>query len=426
MADFRHGVGKGGFMRVQFVWVFVAVLALPGQAIAKEKYQRVVPPPNVVPGLTKVAIIEAGDARSRSLQTAIARALRTELGKSDLPIADAGLRSDVLDFATATGPAVPGREEVQRIAQATGAQAVLVASGGGGQTAYETYNEDRTRSVKNESTGEYYKQEYTVKCAKRIVDTWWSATLYNAEDGGQVVKRGDQKTLSDKDCDEEGEDPLSLISEGDMIASALAKGSYAISLEFTPRWEVLELKFDKDRAAKDAVRLADGGDWVSAVDTAVDILRDDPYSGPAVFLLGLAAEVHGRSEDAIALHSLAKRMRSDRLYTQALSRSRERVAELQILQDTWGIAPEPVAFRNIDEVVQRAQQAMDVPVAGSPSEVKGTKNKRLPVLSAESSGDVVAMVPGGTFVRKLSSSGGMTEVQLPDGGQGWMDTKSLK
>ena len=66
-------------------------------------------------------------------------------------------------------------------------------------------------------------------------------------------------------------------------------------------------------------------------------------------------------------------------------------------------------------------------MAGVPAEIKGTRNKRIPVFrDSDPASDVILMVPGDTEVRRISESKGMVQIQLPDGQQGWVTSDLVK
>ena len=411
---------------VRAAWV-AAGLSLVGTALAKERYQRVVPPEHVVEGLRKVVIIDNGGGWNQRFRDAVARSLRSQVGHDDsAPEADAGLKAGVVDFVVVKGSATPGAEEVKRLAAANAAQAVLVVTAGGKQTAYETYSEDRAGNVTE--NGETKQQTYTVPCARRDAEAAWTGALYLGSDGSEVMHADQGANLTSRDCDEEGDDPLKVRTEEELIGDLLDGGAPALAMKFSPYWSSVRVAFARDKASNDAVTLADkSGDWQGAVEVARAVLADDPYNAPAIYLIGFALEVGGRADDAVVVYRLAARMKDDAVYQQAVSRARQRVGELETLARAYGIKPTRTGFEGVDAVIARARQAADVPVAGVPAEIKGTRNKRIPVFKAsDPSSEILIMLPGDTEVRRISQSNGMVQIQLPDGQQGWVSADLVK
>ena len=415
---------RGRFVRA--AWVVIG-LSLAGAAVAKERYQRVVPPEHVIEGLKKVVIVDNGGGWNQHFRDAVARSLRSQVGHDDsVPEADAGLRAGLVDFVVVKGSATPGADEVKKLAAANGAQAVLVVTAGGKQTAYETYSEDRTKTVTQ--NGETKEENYTVSCARRDAEASWTAALYLGSDGGEVMHTSQGGNLTSKDCDEEGDDPLKVKSEEELIGDLLNSGAPALAMKFNPYWASVRVAFARDKASSDAVALADkSGDWQGAVEVARSVLADDPYNAPAIYLIGFALEVGGRAEDAVVVYKLAARMKDDAVYQQAVTRARQRVEELATLSRAYGIKPTRANFTGVDEVIARAKQAADIPVAGVPAEIKGTRNKRVPVFKAnDPTSEILMMLPGDTEVRRISQANGMVQIQLPDGQQGWVSSDLIK
>lgn len=199
-------------------------------------------------------------------------------------------------------------------------------------------------------------------------------------------------------------------------------------MKFNPYWASVRVAFARDKASSDAVALADkSGDWQGAVEVARSVLADDPYNAPAIYLIGFALEVGGRADDAVVVYKLAARMKDDAVYQQAVTRARQRVEELATLSRAYGIKPTRANFTGVDEVIARAKQAADIPVAGVPAEIKGTRNKRVPVFKAnDPTSEILMMLPGDTEVRRISQANGMVQIQLPDGQQGWVSSDLIK
>lgn len=419
-------VPRSGWLRpLSFFALPLALWAAP--ALAKEKYQRVVAPEHVIDGLRKVAIIESGDGWNRYFRDAISRDLRSQIGRADgVPEADTGLKTGIVDFAVVKGSATPGGEEVRKLAAGSAAQAVLSVSATGKETAYETYTEDRT-AVTYEN-GEKKERNYTVSCARRDAEAGWTAALYLGSDGSEVMHTSGSGTLSSRDCDEEGDDPLKILTADEMIANVLEGGSKTLVIKFSPYWSPIKVAFAKDKAVSDAVEVADkSGDWATAVEMAQNLLVDDAFNAPAIYLIGFALEMNGRSEEAAILYKFAARMKDDVLYQQAVVRARARAAELVTLERAYGIRPKRAEFSGVEVVLERARKAADIPVAGVPAEIKGTRNKRIPVFrESDPASDVILMVPGDTEVRRISSSNGMVQIQLPDGQEGWVTSDLVK
>ena len=401
-------------------------LTLPAVASAREVYQRVVPPPYVVDGLSKVAIIEGDDGRTRHFGNTVAATLRTRIGYDQgLPEADPGLHSDVLDFASVSGPAVPGIEEVVRIGASVGAQVVLAASVDGQETEYESFSLERTRQVK-QSDGTYVSQKYTVPCGRRAVQASGTWTLYSAANGTVITKESFRQGAVDTDCDEGERDDLSLRSASDMINGLIGHEAMGAAAKFAPRWDRIAFKFVREQSTRDVTGAAEDGDWITAVEGSQTTLSDDPFNAAAIYHIGLALELGGRPADAAGLYGFAKRMKDLDVYADSLTRARKRAIELQQLKG-YGLEVKPTSYAGVDALVARASAAAQVAVVGTAGVMKGTKNKRLPIFSDESgTGDVLSMVPGGTDVRIIKAGATLTQIQLPDGGQGWVSSKEVK
>ena len=405
-------------------------MASASPAEAREAYQRVVPPENVIPQLQKVVLVETGGAASQAFQGAIVAGLRTRLGYNEgLPVADPGLRSDVIDATSLPGPVTPGMDEIIGLARDASAQAVIVANAEGHETAYETYTEDRKSTVVE--NGQSHEERWTVRCARRDVEVSWSATIFDGRDGAAVVSRSDTVSLSDKDCDEKGSDPLKVATVDDVVQLVVARGATTFITQWAPRWEKVKFPMPHALVAPARVRgeverLSDEGGWADAVTAAEGILVEDPYNAVATYYIGLALEVHGRAEDASVLYSFANRLNEDRTFEQAASAARDRARELQVLSNysvgklySWDQA-------GVSTLLERARKASAVAPAGQAAEIKGTGNKRTPVFeSSSSSAAILVSIPGGTRVRSITSEGGMVQVQLPDGQLGWVSEKLI-
>ncbi len=397
-------------------------------AFAKEKYQRVVPPTAVVEGLQKVVIVDHTGSWGDHFNKHAAEALRSnQLGlASGVPTADAPIKTGIIDFIIVSGQQTMGGEQIRALAEQNGAQAVLVASATGRETAYESYSEDR-KGIKTLDNGERVEETWTVKCGRRDVEASWEATLYSAADGSVVLDRSGSDTDKHSDCDEKGDDPLKVKSANEMIGSIITRGAANFTAGYAPYWDTVKIGVPKDRATRDAVDMADEGDWVTAVEMANELLLDDPYNAVAVYLNGLALELNGRASEAAGLYKFAERLKDDSVYDKAVTRARQRAGELEVLSSAYGLEARPGSFTGVDALIARATKAAAVPVAGSPVTVKGGKNKRIPVTAEQSTGsEIVASVPGGTEVRKIKEEGGRAEIQLPDGLQGWIDGKLVK
>lgn len=400
-------------------------MASASPAEAREAYQRVVPPENVIPQLQKVVLLETGGAASQAFQGAIVAGLRTRLGYTEgLPVADPGLRSDVIDATSLTGPATPGMDEIIGIARDASAQAVIVANAEGRETAYENYTEDRKSTVVE--NGQSHEERWTVRCARRDVEVSWSATIFDGRDGAAVVSRSDTVSLSDKDCDEKGSDPLKVATVDDVVQLVVARAATTFITQWAPRWEKVKFPMPNDKASREVGRLADEGAWADAVTAAEGILVEDPYNAVATYYIGLALEVHGRAEDASVLYRFANRLNEDRTFEQAASAARDRARELQVLSNYSNEKPNSWDQAGVSALLERARKASAVPPAGQPAEIKGTGNKRTPVFeSSSSSAAILVSIPGGTRVRSITTEGGMVQVQLPDGQLGWVSEKLI-
>lgn len=397
-------------------------------AIAKEKIQRVVPPANVVTGLQKVVIVDHTGSWSDHFNKNAAQAVRSnQLGFArDVPTADAPIKTGTIDFVIVSGQETMGGEQIQSLAAENGAQAVLVATADGQQTAYETFNEDR-KGIKTLDNGERVEEKWVVNCARRDVEASWHATLYSGADGSVVFDSAGHDTDKHKDCDERGDDPLKVKSADDMVGSIITRGSTSFTYGYAPYWDTVKIAVPQDRATRDAADMADEGDWVTAVEMAAEILADDSYNAVAVYLTGMALEMHGRAQDAANLYKFAERLKDDSVYDKAVTRARQRVGELSTLASAYGLEASQTSFNGVDALIARALKAAAIPVSGSPATLKGTKNKRVPVTAQkDASSEIVASVPGGTEVRKLQDDGSRAEIQLPDGLQGWVDGKLVK
>lgn len=397
-----------------------------GPALAKEVYQRVVPPDHVLPGLQKVVIIKSGSGADRAFQQAISAKLRTRIGYDDaVPVADQGLRSDLIDAVTVDGSPTPGIEEIVTIAQKNGAQAVVVASASGGEVAYETYTEDRNAVVFE--NGQSREEHWTVSCARRDVTVSWSASLYDGRDGASVVQRSDSVSLSDRDCDEKGSDPLKIASVDDMINTSVVNAAVVFAVQWAPRWDRVKFAMPSDKAGREVSQLAEDGDWERVVSAAKAVLADDPYNAVAVYYIGLGLEVNGRAKDAAVAYDFANRLREDRVYARASSGARDRAKELDALASLSEQRPTRWDQPGLDALLQRAQGAAAVALAGQPAEIKGTGNKRAPVFdSPTGAGTVLVSIPGGTQVRRVKEDGDMVQIQLPDGQLGWVSSKLIR
>lgn len=407
------------------MFTFVAALS-PASALAKETWQRVVPPEHVVPELARVVIVSSDAPLSDALAKGAAGALRQRYGFAEgVPVADEGLRSDIVDAVIVRGSDTPGLEEIKAYAQANHAQAVLVGTAEGRETGFEPYKEERKETrVKD---GVKYEDRWVVECARRDVEASWRLTLYSGIDGAVIASSQSTRTASDKDCDERGDDPLKLANEAELLGSLVTSVGAGFTADWAPTWRSFKVAMPSDRASREVERAAGDGDWTEAVALANAVLADDPFNAVSVYYVGLALELNGRASEAATLYGYASRLREDRVYDKARAGARERATQLESLLGYSGNKPKSWDAAGVSTLLATATAASAVPLAGDPVEVKGTENKRAPVYaSPDGGGAVLVALPGGTTVRSLKTQGDMIQVQLPDGRTGWMAAKLIR
>lgn len=417
------------------IMVVALLTVVSGEASAGVKIQRLSPPRTVVVGLARVAISAGPGNESETASSSLAAALRSRLGlregagflqNGDLWTIDEGLRAGFVDFVEVRTGGLPSASEVTALAARNQAQALAVVTGDGSQTDYLQTTEARTVTVKD-STGAMVSQVVNVSCAERLVTGGFTGVLYDGNSGEELDRFNVVRAASAKDCDEPGDDTLQLAAAEDMIRQIVGNGAFDFAYRFVPFWEIVDLDLPTDPAIKEALHLAKRGDWTGAVDTSLEVLNDDPYNAMAVNLLGVAHELVGRSDDAYALYRLASHLRDDHVFGVAASRASQRVDALRVLEEAYGQAHSPGEWPQAVALVERAKATAATKPMGVPAAIKGSRSTRIPVFAeAELTSEMIAMLPGGTEVRRVRVVEDRAQIQLPDGGLGWVAAKDVR
>jgi hypothetical protein len=407
-------------------WGWGLVLAAT-PALADVRVQRVTPPPVVVPGLSRVVLAGTLEAKAPVARQGLAAALRTRLGLSGGGAIEEGLSTGFVDYAEDVTRAVPTAVEVVALARRHGAQAVAVLAASGAETLAAKRTEQRT-VVDKDKDGNLTTREVTVDCFRREVEASFLGVLYGAADGVELARVPVVRTVADDDCDEPGQDVLAVRSASELVDSGVTDAAFTFAYRFVPSWETVGIDLPRDPATRDAVRAADGGDWRTAVDLSLGVLVDDAYNAMAVNVVGAAHEVVGRYDEAYALYRLAARLRDDRPFRNAVGRASSRLDELEVLREAYGQEQVPRGtWESASALVERARAAGSGQVLGVAAVIKGARGKRVPVFASQDpTSAMVALVPGGTGVRRVRTVGGLTEIQLPDGALGWVSSKEVK
>lgn len=391
--------------------------------------QRVVPPPEVVDDLRRVVILTERSRFGSSGIEVLANQLRTKVGFSNAPVADEGLKSDVIDFVTADHPGgVLSNAAVAEIAKRHDAQAVVTFSANGNVVVDEPYQGKVTRTRENSETGETESYEVNVPCQRRGVEADVSATLITAAGVQQVtVKRTVRDDRSDCDTDDGGPDTIDLPTAVSMINGLVTNQARQFARQWIPSWETIQVTLPTDAITRTAARMMASGDWMGAAAEAARILEDDPFNAQATMVAAAVLELHGRASDAEPLWAMSNRLRPNRVASEAQSRSSSRTAQLAALERGYGQKPAEWEQPALKPVIERARQARSAPNVGTPAKVQGSRNKRHPVYASADAGSmVIATLPGSALVRHIRIQGKFAEIQLPDGSTGWALSKSVK
>lgn len=385
-------------------------------------YQRVAPPENPYEGLQKIVVIEHDGGWNKLWADQVTETLRSSLGYSDgVPEGGPGLRPDVVDFVWDRGPAIPSAEDVKVLGTRHGAQGVVVGRITVDQDT-ERYTQKRSSSS-TDKNGNTVKDEWTVSCQRRKVAVSWEAAFYRSDDGSMHFEERDGLSSSRRDCDERGDDRLDLPSHNEMTEPLVKAGGVRFVSKFVPSWQSFTLEWQWDKATGPAYDAAKAQEWDFAVEEANEVLEDDPYNARAIYLLGLALEVGGRPAEAASVHRFAYQCTKVKSFKKARKRAAGRFDELELLAG-YGLQVSPIALDDFAPVIDRARVCEGLAKAGDRTELKGLKNKRIPLLDDD--GDVDVILPGGLRVDRIQMKGRLVHVRLPDGHEGWVDKKYVK
>ncbi|MCB9639862.1 MAG: tetratricopeptide repeat protein [Myxococcales bacterium] len=158
----------------------------------------------------------------------------------------------------------------------------------------------------------------------------------------RIVRTSDQAVLhsvngsasaSDDRC---GKDISSIMRRSEMRSNILRQISDQFSDPLSPAVRRLSLPLEKDEKEKRleaGIEFAQRGRWSRAVELWRDALRNDPANYKAIYNLGVAAEVQGRLQRALAFYHRAEKIYPKDWYLEAIRRVETRIRDRRVLRN---------------------------------------------------------------------------------------------
>lgn len=410
------------------VWLgaMVAVLCL-GTTEATATAQRAVPPSIVVDGLRKVVIVDRGDALSREVADGVARLTRVDIGWSrDRIDASPGITTSGFDFTRRRSSSPVSPSAARRMATEAGAQAVVEIHARIHQRSTDTFSRTVTRRIRN-SDGEFVEVDVEVPCLERWVRARASADILTA--AGEVAgARTFSWTRTSWACEIpwRGESTSDVLSHHELARRALRPAARALARTFLPHWVTFDPRLVRDRVTRPILRRAEPGTALIR-EPLLRAHERDPYNARVLNLFGVAYEFGGRPADAATLYRLAARLDSRPAYERAATRATRAARQAAVLERAYGLTLRPKEKPAFDRVLARAREAQAIEPGPQTMHLRGTRNRRTPLLSAPSgSAAIVATVPGRVPVTPIYTRDDFIKVELPDGQRGYVPHRRLR
>jgi tetratricopeptide (TPR) repeat protein len=211
-------------------------------------------------------------------------------------------------------------------------------------------------------------------------------------------------------CDQDSSKAKSKLPSDSTMYQGVANG-VAISVLRTvkPVYSKVVYKVPADKSTKKLLKdIRKNKNVGPAIDELAEIFEVDSYNSSAAIAMGVAYEMFGDAEQAVATFekAVALEPKAEKHLERATIRKREVSALASIGLDVKAGLPEAGAGRIVN--------------------VKGSSSKRTPLTEEPGGGATVANVPGKLKLTVIATSGKYLLVRAPDGKEGYISASMVK
>ncbi len=422
--------------------IMMPFLLSAGYSYKKVKCFVIVPPEQVLSGVTRIAVLDfegERDAGKNFSNYLISKLLQKDRGIQDIKTGFLGLGGKVEGKTMQDGTFTNIFEVVERsrlmqvvdeqklglsgllnqtqatqLGELLGVQAIVM---GNVTSTHEESNYQENRTYKRDGK----KVTERVNCRKRKVNVTVRARVISSETGQIIGSTEASHALDDKKCDKEIANLKTIAQMTDECLDILG-GSIANYI--APHYEYQDYELEKykvdkyDKMAERAAELAEDMDIDESWVIYKSIYDKDPYSPKLLFNLGVLNEVVGNYEDALEFYQMASQLRQEDNYDKAARRVEKNVKFAESLAQI-GVTIQKHEFSASAQ--EKAQ------VLAKKVEIKGSREDRVPILlEPRDASEVVTRVPGGVTFTVVKREGNWLKLKLLGGQEGYIQADKVK